>query len=1139
MGASCSCTCATQVEQPIPEKESRNHTPSQTERARNLASQITPFIPRRTVEAFLDGQLNCDNSGSILWPPEPRMQCGAVLLVDISGFTKLSEAYSKAGTEGIESFSLLISSFFAKMTDIIEAHHGDIDCFAGDAFLVVFQSNCLSAGDDSAEGSRPSRASSEAERMPISEATHLAVSCVRAIAKELRTLDEASKLSVHAAIAAGNLIAVECAGMKTLRSEAFLLGEPLLDLGRAMPLSQSSELIIAPSALEHVRDKVHGEAREGGHVCVVLEQPADRKAKVAGLSRRRLSTAMMAPLSGARPARRLTAGASSQGPQQSHAVQPAGVMDTEAVQRWRADRLELVTEKVLSVAELARAHAMGSRSGFEGNGTPKFLVRQRLSKMKSFSSKRFSSSRLTLGATGHPRPASPHHILRTDNDDVDCGAEVLLRFVPWFVRQRCVLGLQMDMLAENREVSVLFISGRVQVASPGKELIHRLQKLLGSIMDVANGDFSGTTRQVTVDEKGLAAIFVFGLPGLMQHSHLLRCVMAGIHIRNLVKGHADVTLSAGLATGSCYCGLVGNPRTRCEYAVMGDTVNTAARLAAHAAKTNQALLCGQSVQEAVVHDREAMDRIHLVPAGMVKLKGKAKEVSVYSPEVKQVFRMSNSFSSKVEILGREEELSTAVGFILADRKSECVKNIMIMEGTTGIGKTSLLQSAVLRAMKSSNGDVPKVVFCQASIQSSSRFHLCHAILGTLLSNDPHDPVAKLESDYVQSMSPSALPPVIRPHMKEIARLRGEQPIEQAQGFLSLYAELIFGRVVKNHVILVVDNAQHLENTMLCTVIRAVLGDRNKPGPPCGKLILLTTHPLVMKNPPTGIKCPELAMDPRVKHLKLEALGRYSVVRMGAQLIRCQTLSERLAGWLQDQSLGNPLQIRELCKWLKESFVLQIDGEGTADMKEEAVTWRAPSLKKLIQGQIDQLPAHLGIVLRCAAVLGFKFEDWLLLAILPEQIVTDKGGLESSLESLSAVNMVQKASSRNEWQFPNKSYQEVAYGCMLHSNQRDLHRKAARALRDAALKLGEDGNSCRWQDIDVYKRLQQEIAYHRLKIIATQSAHSSSRQAVLISDVMAAVEAVAEIVSVSMSQGNLSEAWKHQVRNRPLQMPTSA
>ena len=64
----------------------------------------------------------------------------ALLIVDVSGFTALSEdAKRRLGSEGVETFSLALSTFFSIMIDLVNDYNGDVDCFAGDAVLIVFE----------------------------------------------------------------------------------------------------------------------------------------------------------------------------------------------------------------------------------------------------------------------------------------------------------------------------------------------------------------------------------------------------------------------------------------------------------------------------------------------------------------------------------------------------------------------------------------------------------------------------------------------------------------------------------------------------------------------------------------------------------------------------------------------------------------------------------------------------------------------------------------------------------------------------------------------------------------------------------------------------------------------------------------
>lgn len=74
--------------------------------------------------------------------------------------------------------------------------------------------------------------------------------------------------------------------------------------------------------------------------------------------------------------------------------------------------------------------------------------------------------------------------------------------------------------------------------------------------------------QITVDDKGLAMIFVFGLPGYQSSKLSMPCLLAGRKAVAMMSA-AGLPGTAGVTTGMCFCGLVGDPSIRCEYMVMG------------------------------------------------------------------------------------------------------------------------------------------------------------------------------------------------------------------------------------------------------------------------------------------------------------------------------------------------------------------------------------------------------------------------------------------------------------------------------------------------------------------------------------------------------------------------------------------
>jgi hypothetical protein len=74
--------------------------------------------------------------------------------------------------------------------------------------------------------------------------------------------------------------------------------------------------------------------------------------------------------------------------------------------------------------------------------------------------------------------------------------------------------------------------------------------------------------KITVDDKGLAMIFVFGLPGYRGKQQCTPAILAARKVLDQMS-KAGVRGTAGITSGTCFCGLVGDPRIRCEYAVMG------------------------------------------------------------------------------------------------------------------------------------------------------------------------------------------------------------------------------------------------------------------------------------------------------------------------------------------------------------------------------------------------------------------------------------------------------------------------------------------------------------------------------------------------------------------------------------------
>ena len=138
----------------------------------------------------------------------PHVSYPLVIQVDVSGFTRLSESYAaNGGTGGCEDFSLLMSGFLARMCSIIQSHGGDIDCFAGDALLVVFSGVPTGA--------------TAAHAHPLASDVQAAVTCALDVSNQLNGYQPSAEhpaLGIHAGLSCGTIFAVEC-GAYARRSE--------------------------------------------------------------------------------------------------------------------------------------------------------------------------------------------------------------------------------------------------------------------------------------------------------------------------------------------------------------------------------------------------------------------------------------------------------------------------------------------------------------------------------------------------------------------------------------------------------------------------------------------------------------------------------------------------------------------------------------------------------------------------------------------------------------------------------------------------------------------------------------------------------------------------------------------------------
>lgn len=102
-------------------------------------SRFTHYVPRGVLLRCLE---HGAPDGATSDPSE-----GALLFVDISGFTGLTERFAERGAEGAEALTCALNDLFGRLIARVADHGGDVLKFAGDAVLAVFTTGPAGLGE--------------------------------------------------------------------------------------------------------------------------------------------------------------------------------------------------------------------------------------------------------------------------------------------------------------------------------------------------------------------------------------------------------------------------------------------------------------------------------------------------------------------------------------------------------------------------------------------------------------------------------------------------------------------------------------------------------------------------------------------------------------------------------------------------------------------------------------------------------------------------------------------------------------------------------------------------------------------------------------------------------------------------------
>jgi class 3 adenylate cyclase/tetratricopeptide (TPR) repeat protein len=180
--------------------------------------------------------------------PSREQHVGALMITDISGFTRLTAKLSRDGGEaGADKLSRLLNAFVADLVATVEERGGVILSFEGDSLLAGWEAQ---AGD-------------------LATAVWRCCHCAHILQEKVGdATGDGEQLTVRSGVAAGTINLVHLRSPSANR-RVILTGPCVIEVSQCAALAESREVLVSSEAWSHVSDHAKGRPAEGRVVRLV------------------------------------------------------------------------------------------------------------------------------------------------------------------------------------------------------------------------------------------------------------------------------------------------------------------------------------------------------------------------------------------------------------------------------------------------------------------------------------------------------------------------------------------------------------------------------------------------------------------------------------------------------------------------------------------------------------------------------------------------------------------------------------------------------------------------------------------------------------------------------------------------------
>jgi len=602
---------------------------------------------------------------------------------------------------------------------------------------------------------------------------------------------------------------------------------------------------------------------------------------------------------------------------------------------------------------------------------------------------------------------------------------------------------QEDWIAEFRNLTMLFVNLGKNPPESSSE-IASLHQTVVCIQEVLER-FEGTFYQFLMDDKGLTAICGFGLPPLAHENDARRAIEAAIELRQRLNPR-NIPTSVGIATGTVFCGINGSD-TRCQYTVLGNTVNLAARLMQAASGS---LWCDEATCQAASAPSLQFER-----KGDVTLKGRSSPVAVFAPALRanSAADSTTDLSSRAHVrkrapIGREAELDVLAHALLR-LASQGEGGCILVEGEAGSGKSCLLSYFSWQVEQFGRNGNPIACWSAAAdpIQQSTPYHVWRAIFrdvmglaGATIPEQRGKVQAALEGE--ENLLPLAplLNVILSLDFPETAATVALEGQARAQNTEQLLLGILKRAARRLPVVVILEDAHWFDASSLRFALLVLEQIR-------GIQLVLSSRPQPESPAP---EYAELSALPDTCRLALDVLKPEHALKMVCRSLGVSGLPPEVERVIEERAAGNPLFSEQLAYALRDNGLIAIsDGQcritesvSGASLDAALTGMRFPStVEGVVTSRLDRMTSGEQLTVKIASVMGRSFRLELLTSLYP--VEDSRSDLPGHLDRLEKLHLVERSGTDSPfYAFTHAVVRDAAYNSVPFARRRQLHRSVA-------------------------------------------------------------------------------------------------